>query len=242
MNSFEKAIIDGMKTTIRDYISFKGPDHENEWSKPEYLATLNIAKSITRFNSYPAEKIIIAIEENTSSFSNACVPQNFTDIYNNEFKSFNTDRNGKIDIAVYETYKKKPICTIEVKNFNPQDSVLILDLQRNAQYFTFQAKHNISIIQKTYVAYFKHYSDTHTIDGMQNDLTKAKNDLDQIIQKAKIDTSYLSIRIEAETIHENLLYSEKYSAEEIINDTGDFYANAVHFIGVLGIFERKLSI
>lgn len=119
MNKFELSIIEGLRATIKDYILLKGLDFENQWTKPEYLATVNIAKSISKFNSYPAEKIIIAIEESTEDFSNKCVPEISKDIFNLSFNDFNTERNGKIDIAVYKNDGKTALCAIEVKNFNP---------------------------------------------------------------------------------------------------------------------------
>jgi len=177
MNKFEVAIFEGLRSTIKDYILLKGQDFENQWTKPEYLATVNIAKSISNFNSYPAEKFIIAIEEDTEDFSNKCVPEKSLEIFNFQFENFNTERNGKIDIAVYKSDRKTALCVIEVKNFNPTvkaKKALIDDLKRNAQYFLFQNECSQSIIQKTYVAYFRHFPETRMQNEIQKDLDAAK--------------------------------------------------------------------
>ena len=240
MNKFELAIIEGLRSTIKDYILLKGQDYEHQWTKPEYLATVNIAKSISKFNSYPAEKFIIALEEDTEDFSNKCVPESSIDIFNLAFNDFNTERNGKIDVAVYRNDGKTALCAIEVKNFNPtikaKDRV-ILDLKRNAEYFLFQNQHNQSIIKKSYLAYFRHFPETRFQNEIQKDLGSAKQELEDIITDV-IKPNGFNYRVEVATVHDNLLYVGKHSDEEIFNDTGDFYAQAVHFVGVLGVFEK----
>lgn len=240
MNKFELSIIEGLRATIKDYILLKGLDFENQWTKPEYLATVNIAKSISKFNSYPAEKIIIAIEESTEDFSNKCVPEISKDIFNLSFNDFNTERNGKIDIAVYKNDGKTALCAIEVKNFNPTKTAkdkVILDLKRNAQYFLFENENSQSIIKKTYLAYFRHFPETRFQNQIQNDLNSAKKELEEII-KTEINPKGFNFRVEVATVHDNLLYLGKHSDEEIFNDTGDLYAQAVHFVGVIGVFEK----
>ncbi len=240
MNKFEVAIFEGLRSTIKDYILLKGQDFENQWTKPEYLATVNIAKSISKFNSYPAEKFVIAIEEDTEDFSNKCVPEISVGIFNLAFNDFNTERNGKIDIAVYKSDGKTALCAIEVKNFNPTVKAkdkLILDLRRNAEYFLFQNNHSQSIIQKSYVTYFRHFPATRMQNEIQNDLDAAKKELEDLIA-SDITTTCFKYRVEVATVHDNLLYVGKHSDEEIFNDTGDFYAQAVHFVGVLGVFEK----
>lgn len=237
---FENKILKGLKSTINEYILLKGKDFQNQWSKPEYLATVNIARTLAEINEYPAEKIIISIEEDTYKFSQKCVPQKFQNIFNTKLKSFNTERNGKIDIAIYEQYKNKPICTVEVKNFNPKKEVLISDLKRNAEYFKFETENNVSIVEKTIVAYFRHFPKTKFVNQIQDDIKNSEKELCELI-KSNVDTFGISVRTKAVTIYNNLLYSGKYSEEEMNNDTGDIYEQAVHFIGVLGIFTRVPS-
>ncbi len=72
---------------------------------------------------------------------------------------------------------------------------------------------------------------------IQKDLDAAKKELEDIITK-DITTTGFKFRVEVATVHDNLLYVGKHSDEEIFNDTGDFYAQAVHFVGVLGVFEK----
>ena len=239
MNLLEQAIADGLKNTLEDNISLKGYAGINQWSKPEYLATVNIAKSLNKLQEYPGEKFVIFLEESTKEFSTKCVPEANWDIFEQWTPELqNTERNGKIDIALYNPNVDKGICVIEVKNFNPQKAPLINDLKRNLEYFTFSNKTHVSIIKKTYVAYFKQFTDSKVKEDAARDLELAKAELKGFIDEYNIKEPGIKFRVETFTVYDNLLYAGKYSEEEILNDTGEIFAEAGHFVGVIGVFEK----
>lgn len=68
-------------------------------------------------------------------------------------------------------------------------------------------------------------------------MNSAKEELEEIIKK-EINPKGFKYRVEVATVHDNLLYLGKHTDEEIFNDTGDLYAQAVHFVGVIGVFEK----
>lgn len=239
MNRLEKAIMNGLKNTLEDNIFLKGFEALHQWSRPEYLATVNIAKSLGKLHEYPGEKMIICLEESTKEFSDKCVPAAEYDLFEHYTPELqDTERNGKIDIALYKPNGHEALCVIEVKNFNPQPGPLILDLKRNLEYFTFENKSHTSIIKKTYVTYFKQFKDSKLITDVEKDLELAKNELINIVKANGISEDGVNFRVETFTVYDNLLYAGKYSEEEILNDTGDFFAEAGHFVGVIGVFEK----
>lgn len=100
--------------------------------KPEYLLTVKIAESLFKNNT----AIKIKLEESTSDFANSCF--NRTELWHKPL-SYNTKRNGKIDIAVYSSenesgyYPYKSLFPVEIKNINPSKFDLLLDVERNLE-------------------------------------------------------------------------------------------------------------
>ena len=113
----------------------------------------------------------VYLEHDTKRFSNDCVPRailvkterKHSLFFQNRSKKLNTDRRGKIDIAVYKdernTFEDKvPFCAIEVKGFNPSKQEVIKDLVRNSEYFRFLDRTGESRISFSVFSAFHSYN------------------------------------------------------------------------------------
>lgn len=107
----------------------------SDFIKPEYLLTVKIAEQL----ALSKRDFLIKLEENTTTFAKSCVKSWKNGLVNDN--SHNSERNGKIDIAVYSTksntghYPNQPLFPIEIKNINPAKYSFLKDVERNIDFF-----------------------------------------------------------------------------------------------------------
>ena len=152
----ELKIIDAMRISCSETFYFS--EDETRLIDAEYLFTVNVAKEIVKLNSGIGYPLKIYLEHPTKKFATNCVPLMGRNPVTNRMtirkKSRNTERNGKIDVAVYRDGVSfvKPVCAIELKGFNPQRKVILEDLKRNVEYFDFCCESGSSQISFTVFA------------------------------------------------------------------------------------------
>ena len=71
----------------------------------------------------------------------------------------------------------------------------------------------------------------------KNEIDKLKKDYEKYLKKFDLDAKGIELRLEIKTVAEYLLGdNDRYLPQEIIEDKA---AQAIHFIGVLIVFEKK---
>jgi len=245
----ETMLFKGLKEACRDAHRFSGKI--NEQIEPEYIVTVNIAKSLNEINSANSSfgsPLIIKVEEDTRVFASECVPLIlFEDIFDSTFREFhNSDRNGKIDIAVYEVSNtgsgfenRIPKCPVEVKKFTPSRGEILKDLYRNFEYLQVKDKTGNNRLEKAYLVFLAHDKEclfeTNKDKGKERlkkfytALTKSFSD--------SLKEHNIILRIETETVDENLFADNKFEGQDpdFISDRA---YESFHHVGVLMTLER----
>jgi len=248
----EKKIFLGLKEACKDAFRFTGVI--NEQIEPEYIVTVNIAKQLNEINSDNSgfgTPLIIKVEEDTTTFASECVPlELWEDIFNSKLRdAHNADRNGKIDIAVYETIvptnfeNRVPKCPIEVKKFNPPKSEIIKDLLRNLDYFKISDKTGENRLDKAYLTCLHHDKDCLFVSNKDKGIEKAKEYYKKqtsIFAKGLKELN-LKLRIEAETVEEYLFNdNDKFEGQDP-DYISDRAYESFHHIGILMVIERDVK-
>ena len=229
----EHGISKGLEGTCKDAIMFNG-SFDSE-VKPEYLITMNISKAISDLNYLPGSPFIIKPEESTKAFATRCVPGfKLEDIFSFIPRSLqNTERNGRLDIAIYNEDKEKPLTAIEVKLLNPRKDDIEDDVIRLSEllHLSDQSTGN-SKVEHTYFACIE-MSEKVKFEGQvmchrKEVQDKYKSYLQEIFS-SKTNTKFevASLSIDDSFI----LTPEKVTGEEIFD--GDQYSYAKHLIGVI---------
>lgn len=139
-------IVDKLKSALRTSCddAFYFSDDETQLIDAEYLLTVNAAKAIQELNHCFGTSYKIRLEHDTDKFATACTPlfgrehaEGFLGYKTTIRSKNNTQRSGKIDVAVYTSKNglDTPLCAIEVKGFNSSKKLITQDLERNAEYF-----------------------------------------------------------------------------------------------------------
>lgn len=248
-DEIEKKIFLGLTEACKDAFRFTGVI--NEQIEPEYILTVNIAKQLNEINSENSgfgEPLIIKVEEDTTTFASECVPlELWEDIFNSSLRdSHNACRNGKIDIAVYETVIPKnfenrvPKCPIEVKKFNPTKAEIIKDLIRNIDYFKVSDKTGENRLNKAYFTCLHHDKDCLFVGNKTKGIDKAikyYQTQTSILTKG-LTAENLKLRIEAQTVDEYLFNdNDKFEGQDPDYISERAY-ESFHHIGILMIIER----
>jgi len=192
MNAQQK-ITDKIKKALRqsckDALYFSGD--ETCLIGAEYLLTVNAAKSIQSLNENFATPYQIYLEHSTQTFATNCTPLVGRDPLKNKVvvrAKNNTDRIGKIDIAIYteRNSSKTPVCAIEVKGFNPSMDNIISDLRRNVEYFSMFSATGKSLISFTVFVALHSYKNTMTDEKEQKNLTKVGKRYEKYIKEVNL--------------------------------------------------------
>ncbi len=157
----EDKIKKGIKNTYSDLELFTG--EINNYDFPEYLLTVNIAKSVAEIKDCPIDPWIIKVEESTKKFARSCVPLLSTEDKGDEFgfakmiisKIKNTKRNGNMDICIYENIQginHSRYC-IEVKRDSPSKKEILKDLKRMTELFDFQDRTGENCFKEAYLPF-----------------------------------------------------------------------------------------
>ncbi|MFD2111344.1 hypothetical protein [Thiorhodococcus fuscus] len=239
MNS-ESKIITKLKTSMATSCddAFYFSDDETQLIDAEYLLVVNAAKAIKELNYYFGTPYKIRLEHDTKKFATACTPLIIKEKADNilGYKSIiqtpnNTNRSGKIDIAIY-TEKNGidiPVCAIEVKGFNPGKSLIIQDLERNAEYFSLSSSTGPSILP------FAVFIALHSYKGVWDDkkeasnLSKVKNRYEKYISDND-SLNHLCHCIDIITIRRGMLPDpdDPHTQEHGLQGNEDY-----HFVGAL---------
>lgn len=179
----EKHILKGLYQTCKDLRLFSSDD--DIIIKPEYLISVNIAKSISEVNKHQLIPLLdIKLEEKTSSFSINSVPifskvSDMFDIFTQKIRGFNnTSRNGNIDITIY--LNSNPLTAIEVKQVNPSNKLVKKDIARIEELLYIKDKHTgETSVDQTYFTSFeickKSKLDSEIIEHIKNTKIKYRN-------------------------------------------------------------------
>ena len=134
--------IEGLNTSCDEIVSFT--ENHALPVNAEYLLTVNIAKSIATLNRSLGWPLKIYLEYPANKFFEKCFPMTRS-IISRSFPQGQTvfrqsptlDRPGRIDIAVPRDGQQDciPMCSIEVKGFNPPKEIVCDDIRRNMAYF-----------------------------------------------------------------------------------------------------------
>lgn len=250
-NEIEEKIFDGLREACNDSFSFSGDAFAQ--IEPEYIVTTNVAKSIKSINDNNnmfGDPLIIVIEEDTKTFATECVPQL---IWNNVFSPslinsrHNSNRDGKIDIALYEKTptqlgrSRVPKCCIELKKFSPVKREVVKDVVRNVEYMNLvDPKTGNSQLEKTYFACLE--SDRGCIyksfkqNGIKNIESKYSNMLSAI--SSSLASLGLSMRIVVQTVAQDLLDTNQNFGSMDDDSVADRVSQLFHHAGVLVVVER----
>lgn len=161
-----KKIKKAMHTSCDDALFFS--NDETQLINAEYLLTVNIAKAIKELNFYFGTPYKIYLEHDTKQLASASTPFCVIDpltLRNTIRTKNNTTRSGRVDIAVYNQilWYDTPVCAIEVKGFNPPKHLIVKDLERNSEYFSFTSPTGSSTMPFTF------FIALHSFKGVWND-------------------------------------------------------------------------
>lgn len=169
-----------MKRSCLDTFVFL--EDESQKIGAEYLATVNIAKKIAELNSSMGHPYKIYLERKTRLVATDCVPffgkepaSNFLGYKNIRRRKQNTTRNGNVDIAVYDSTTRPfgtPFCVIELKGFDPSRTVVLKDLQRNAEFFHISCRTGASQLNFAFLAAMHSFPNSVSDEQIAKDLAK----------------------------------------------------------------------
>ncbi len=231
-NKIKEALI----TSCSDALYFS--DNETHLIDAEYLVTVNTAKAIKELNNYFGTPYKIYLEHDTKNFSTACTPLIGKKLANN-FMGYssvlrsknNTERTGKIDIAIYKTYNSIdiPLCAIEIKGFNPSKKNIIEDLKRNAEYFMFTSPTGASQLSFTIFIALHSYKNTLSDKKCEMNIGKVRKRYERYIKEIEL-LSKLNHTIDLFTIRRGVVPapSDPYIKEMGLEGNEDY-----HFIGAI---------
>ena len=195
----------------------------SDFIKPEYLLTVKIAEQFISSNS----SFIVKLEEETTTFAKSCVKY-----WNNGLVNgcHNSERNGKIDIAVYSTksnsghYPYRPIFPIEIKNINPSKYNFLKDVERNIGFFNISDTNTgDSVLNLAYNVSIVEFKDLFK-EQVPNQLEIVKTKYQNWIQNSNLITDEISFKVFAECVDFPIYSKEdKFSTDE--GDDASFYLN-----------------
>lgn len=200
----KEKLIEGMRQACVDTLYFT--DDASEKVAAEYLLTVNVAKKIATLNYSFGNPYKIYLERKTKKFAGDCIPlfkkvpdkSNFIKYRSIvRKKHHNTERNGKIDISVYDNKPQieSPICAIELKGFNPSRTNIIKDLKRNSEYFFLTDDTGDSLIQFTVFGALHSFNRINNTNSLEALLKKYKNCCSEVsaINQLLVETKHFEI-------------------------------------------------
>lgn len=238
---FESAIFNGLRNACEDAVHFSG--HISARIRPEYVVTMNVAKALFEIDhSGYGSNFTVKFEEKTAKFATACISHsNGRNIFSLVNSRYNTKRNGRIDIAVYDESGQRPICPIEVKDFEPSKVELALDLERNIQFLKINDVHTeLSTVEFAFLASLEEHKNCvnkgNKDFGLRNLETRYRKMLADIID----NNNDITITIAAKTVAEDLLEDSFDHTKEGIDDYdfAEIVAEKYHYVGIIITVER----
>jgi hypothetical protein len=230
MQEYSASICNGLKNACIDSIRFNGFDFPD--IKPEYLITVNVAQSIK--SSFP--ELVLRLEESTSVVTDKCL-LNEGDIFAalRARNSFAVEREGRIDIVLYDSaYKERVLGILEIKGFNIDTTVLLLDVARICDFL--RAPSNI---ESGAVAFLQQDKKCYLVSQMDEGIQRNKEKYSKIIQTAMLNTSF-EFTVHCETVHENNLmdsFTDLNGMEDA--DIADRLSECAHYVGIVIVVSRK---
>ncbi|WP_314923827.1 hypothetical protein [Aeromonas piscicola] len=249
------AIIDkiniGMKRAYIDTLNFTGDPTQRFGA--EYLFTVNVAKAIGELNVPHGEPYRIYIEKKTKDVAKNCLPilkkskgggflkKNGT-IFRSNHPLPIIERNGRIDIAVYreknnsEHFEHVPFCIIELKGFNPNRTLVVQDLKRNADLLRASGPTGASSIQMGV------FSAAHQIKQFNTD-AKIINETNKILSKYKSYYSEIGGENDLKIVTRKFLLSREMEGVITQEYDGTYVDTSTRhcFIGIIVIMTLKNS-
>lgn len=236
-------IFKGLHDACHTSFFFKNGDFTE--IKPEYLLTVSVAKQFADHNNL--DRFIIKMEESTKNFASSCIPE--TDESWGFAERHNSDRNGRIDIAIYnpDTSKRifhsyEPLFPIELKGINPSRGLVLEDLQRNTEYFLLEDKvTGKSILREAYFACIEE-AKTFIYKEQKEDFnvlieTKYKSWTSNLKEFLNYHNLTLNIHVR-EVMSQLVSKDDEYDLKEG-NSVKDFIDDSHYYVGVVINVEYK---
>lgn len=233
---FKNAIFQGLMNACDDAFHLTGSPVK---ITPEYVVTVNVAKSLFNIDySGYGNNFKVKIEEKTSVFATECVHHN-ANLFFKITNIVNTDRNGKIDIAIYSE-NGEPICPIEVKDFAPQKSEIISDLIRNINILKLtDGSDQVSKVNFTFLALLEEHKNCVTKGNREFGLRSIEKEYYKKIAGLVKDYSDIRLIVEARTVAEDLIADDMNSSDwESDYDFAEMIADKYHYVGIVITAER----
>jgi len=236
-----EAIKEGMEGACSDMFSFC--DNPAERINAEYLFTVATARAISARNTVPADPYEIRIEQSTKSFASDCLhpvifgspTQRGSTIFRAKHPLPKIIRPGRIDISVYHNPAKStyfgspPLCSIELKGFNPPKRLVIEDLKRNLEFHRVQGKTGSSVLDLSFFAAL-HSRSAKRASGNESAVKEMyRRWLPQLGAVPDLDTHVLTFTVSIDTFGR-----VREEVNEMVVDTETVH----HFIGAIVIFCR----
>lgn len=242
---FESAIFKGLMNACEDAVHFSG--HISAKIRPEYVVTVNVAKALFEIDySGYGSNFTVRFEEKTAKFATACVPHsNGRDIFNLINSRYNTKRNGRIDIAVYDESGQRPICPIEVKDFEPSKLELALDLERNIQFLRVNDIHaELSTVEFAFLASLEEHKNCVNKGSKDFGLRSLETRYRKMLADIIADNNDIIITITARTVAEDLLEDSFDHTKEGMDDYdfAEMVAEKYHYVGIIITAERLVPV
>ena len=242
---FQDAIFIGLQNACEDAFHFTG--EINSKIKPEYIVTVNVAKGLFSLNNGQSGygyEFTIKFEEDTSTFATACVPQMAAeDIFSMKLRGFqNTTRNGKIDICIYDQSGEKPICPIEVKDFNSSTSEILKDLERNLQLLELvDSSTGNSTLKFAFLATLEEHKNCLTEKNIEKGLSDIKKKYIKRLKPFLDKLKNYELIITTKTVAKNLVDIETSFSGMDDMDIAERVAETYHYVGVIMTLNKNSS-
>jgi hypothetical protein len=239
----QEAIFLGLENACKDAYHFTG--EVNAKIKPEYIVTVNIAKGLFSLNKGETGYgygIIIKFEEPTATFATACVPRIIVeDLFNMKLGSLqNTERNGKIDICIYNESGERPICPIEVKDFNPSKGEVLSDIKRNLQLMQLDdTQTGGSILDYAFISTLEEHKNCFSKKNVDSGLKKVKLKYEKWVKPFNDNLTDIVISVDVKTVAHQLIGPDTNFQGMDDMEIADRVAETYHFIGVIITLDRK---
>jgi len=233
-----------MRSACDDMLRFSGDSTLR--LNAEYLFAVAVAKRIDMLNHYYGDPYQIYLEKKTRDFARDCMhPIKFGNPIQKGSSRFRKgspkiDRNGRIDIAVYQSISNngylgpQPVCAIELKGFNPAKNLVLKDLRRNLEFFSLTGSTGASVLRSALFGALHAWSSigTECEEKQKYDALRARYE-GWLSQLPKLSNVHSAV-----TVHE----IRKNFEDEVVDD-GDFQVldmDRIHnFAGIIVEFSAE---
>lgn len=238
-SSMEDLIVKGLEATYDDLYLFTGD--ELDVSHPEYLLTVNIAKSISKeFHSFKNYEIRIecptkSLIQNSFNFKSSRFyrPLQKNNSNKRKIKGLEKTRKGRVDLALFSQNGVFKILKyiFEIKRQNQPKRSIIQDLQRLKAFCLLENQDGHSTLQAGYFVGLQHCKDYQAPDKIKQNLHKTEAKFKGFIQEVNRDRKVCE-ELRVFSLNNKLILDESELDPE--------YIGAHHMIAIIIKFKRNV--